>query len=96
LIDLITIVFITGYLKRPGHFFGTIGLMSFSVGFLIGIYISYLRITTGSIQFRHPLLYLGMLLMIIGIQLVSTGLIAEMIIFSKGKSDYKSNVIENI
>jgi len=96
LMDLITIVFITGYLKRPGHFFGTIGLMSFSVGFLIGIYISYLRITTGSIQFRHPLLYLGMLLMIIGIQLVSTGLIAEMIIFSKGKSDYKSNVIENI
>ena len=86
----------TGYLKRPGHFFGTFGLVSFTLGFLIGIYIAYLRITTGSIQFRHPLLYLGMLLMIIGIQLISTGLIAEMVIYSKGKFDYSSNIKETI
>lgn len=96
LLDLLTTVFLTGYLRRPGHFFGTLGLCSFSIGFIIGLYISYLRISTGSIQFRHPLLYLGMLLMIVGVQLISTGLIAEMIIFSKGKSDYTSNIKENI
>lgn len=88
LLDLITIVFLTSYLRRPGHFFGTLGLISFFSGFLIGLYISYLRITTGSIQFRHPLLFLGMLLMIIGIQLISTGLLAEMSTsFNENKND---------
>ncbi len=89
ILDLLTILFLTGYVRRPGHFFGTLGLTSFSVGFLIGLYIAYLRFTTGSIQFRHPLLYLGILLMIIGIQLISTGLIAEMIAFTKQKGDYQ-------
>jgi dolichol-phosphate mannosyltransferase len=79
LLDLLTIVFLTTYTKRPGHFFGSIGLVSFFFGFLIGCYITYLRITTGSIQYRHPLLFLGMLLMILGTQLISTGLLAEMI-----------------
>lgn len=87
ILDLLTVVFLTGYLKRPGHFFGTLGISSFFIGFLIGIYISYLRLTTGSIQYRQPLLFLGMLLMIIGIQLLSTGLLAEMIVFSKQKND---------
>lgn len=92
LLDLITIVFITGYKRRPGHFFGTLGLASFFFGFLIGIYITYLRITTGSIQYRHPLLFLGMLLMIVGVQFVSTGLLAEMMLSARGKTDYSSNI----
>ena len=95
LLDLITIVFLTGYLRRPGHFFGTLGLISFFFGFLIGIYITYLRITTGSIQFRHPLLFLGMLLMIIGIQLITTGLLAEMITsFNQTKGSTQENIKE--
>lgn len=92
LLDLITVVFLTGYLRRPGHFFGTMGLISFFFGFLIGVYITYLRITTGSIQYRHPLLFLGMLLMIIGVQLVSTGLLAELNIHSKRSPDYSANI----
>lgn len=88
LLDLITITFLTGYMRRPGHFFGSFGLLSFFLGFLIGLYITYLRVTTGSIQFRHPLLFLGMLLMIIGVQLISTGLLAEMIIHFKEKPEY--------
>lgn len=95
-LDLVTIVFLTGYLRRPGHFFGTLGLISFFFGFLIGLYISYLRITTGSIQFRHPLLFFGMLLMIIGVQLVATGLLAEMIAYSRQKSDYASAIKETL
>jgi len=91
-LDLLTVVFLTGYMTRPGHFFGGLGMVSFFFGFLIGLYITYLRITTGSIQYRHPLLFLGMLLMIIGVQLVSTGLIAEMIV-SGNKKRYK-NVIQ--
>jgi len=80
ILDLITVVFLTGYIRRPGHFFGFWGIVSFFIGFLIGLYITYLRITTGSIQYRQPLLFLGMLLMIIGVQLISTGLVAEMIV----------------
>lgn len=93
-LDLLTVIFLTGYLKRPGHFFGALGLMSFFFGFLIGLYITYLRLMTGGIQSRHPLLFLGMLLMIIGVQLVSTGLLAEMIISAKEKSDSKQNIKE--
>ncbi|MEK7188744.1 MAG: glycosyltransferase family 2 protein, partial [Patescibacteria group bacterium] len=54
-LDMLTIIFITGYLNRPAHFFGTFGIVSFSSGVVIGVYITYLRITTGSIQYRHPL-----------------------------------------
>lgn len=91
-LDLLTIVFLTGYMPKPGHFFGGWGLLCFFLGFLIGTYITYLRITTGSIQFRHPLLFLGMLLMIIGIQLFSTGLLAELVIHTKSKFDYTSKI----
>lgn len=94
ILDLLTIIFLTDYVRRPGHFFGTLGLISFFLGFLIGIYISYLRFTTGSIQYRQPLLFLGILLMIIGIQLITSGLLAEMIIYTKQKPDYNS-FIEN-
>lgn len=95
-LDLITIVFLASYMRRPGHFFGTLGIGSFFLGFLIGLYITYLRITTGSIQSRHPLLFLGMLLMIIGVQLISTGLLAEMIVYSRGKLDYSSTIKETL
>ena len=96
LLDLITIIFITGYSRRPGHFFGTLGLISFSGGFVIGLYIAYLRITTGSIQFRHPLLFLGMLLMIIGVQLVTTGLLAEMVVSFNQKRNNVDKAISKI
>lgn len=85
-LDLMTVVFLTSFNNRPGHFFGSFGLGLFSGGFVIGIYITYLRLTTGSIQNRHPLLYLGMLLMIVGVQLISTGLVSELIINSKNKT----------
>lgn len=94
ILDLLTVIFLTGYIQRPGHFFGTMGLSFFGIGFLIGAYIVYLRLATGGIQNRHPLLFLGMLLMIIGVQLISTGLLAEMIIYSKNKFDYASTIKE--
>ncbi len=91
-LDLLTVFFLIRYMRRPGHFFGTTGGTLFAGGFAIGLYIAYLRLTTGSIQYRHPLLFLGMLLMIIGIQLISTGLLAEMIIYSRPKVDYNSAI----
>lgn len=93
-LDMLTIVFLTTYMQKPAHFFGTVGLLSFFSGFVIGLYITYLRITTGSIQFRHPLLYLGMLFMIIGIQLITTGLIAELILSFNQKEKSTTNHID--
>lgn len=93
-LDLITVIFLTGYIRRPGHFFGFWGLMSFFAGFVIGVYITYLRITTGTIQYRQPLLFLGMLLMIIGVQLISTGLVAEMIVSLNQKDSPTKKYIE--
>lgn len=92
-LDMLTVVFLTGYLKRPAHFFGTFGILSFSFGFTIGLYISYLRFTTGSIQYRQPLLFLGMLLMIVGIQLITTGLLAEMLV-NLNQDRHKHNTIK--
>lgn len=96
-IDMLTVIFLTTYMQRPAHFFGTVGLLSFSSGFVIGLYITYLRITTGSIQFRHPLLYLGMLLMIVGVQLLTTGLVAELILsFNQKNNSEKNHIDQNI
>ena len=84
-LDLLTIFFLARYLRRPGHFFGTFGLIFLSMGFIIGLYITYLRITTGGIAYRYPLLFLGILLIILGVQFVMTGLLSEMIIFFQKK-----------
>ncbi len=95
-LDMLTVVFLTGYLKRPAHFFGTLGIISFFIGFLISLYITYLRIVTGSIQFHYPLLFLAMLTMIIGIQLTTTGLVAEMIVSLNQKESSTKGYIEEI
>lgn len=79
-VDLLTTVFLTDYAGKPAHFFGKLGLIFFGSGFIMDAYVAYLRITTGSTQERLPLLLAGILLMVLGVQLLSTGLIAEMII----------------
>lgn len=95
-LDLITIIFLTGYVRRPGHFFGFLGLASFFLGFLIGIYITFLKLTLGNIGGRSPLLFLGILLMVIGIQLLTTGLLAELMLYSRQKQDYKQAIDKQI
>lgn len=80
-LDLITVVVLTRYLKRPGHFFGGFGLLSGTAGFLILAYLSADKLLFGASIGNRPLLQLGILLMILGVQLVSTGLIGELINF---------------
>lgn len=78
-LDLMTVRFLTSYLKSPLHLFGRIGGVFFGAGFVINCYITWLRLTTGTIQQRYPLLFLGVLFIIVGVQLVCTGLLAEMV-----------------
>lgn len=81
IIDLLTTIFLTDYASKPAHFFGKIGLLFFLAGFVMDAYVSFLRLTTGSTQGRIPLLLAGILFIMLGVQLLSTGLIAEMIIY---------------
>ncbi|MDP8219656.1 MAG: glycosyltransferase family 2 protein [Candidatus Theseobacter exili] len=79
--DLITVMFLTKFQKKPSHLFSGTGVLLMFFGFLINLYILYLKLNYGGIKNRFPLLFLGVLLMIVGVQLISTGLIAEMLTF---------------
>lgn len=81
MVDLLTVLFLTGYAQKPGHFFGKMGLVLFSLGFILDAYVTYIRLAKGTTEGRIPMLLAGILFMVLGVQLISTGLIAEMIVF---------------
>jgi len=76
--DLLTVLFTTKYFRRPLHFFGTLGAFSTFIGFLINLSLTIDWFRGESLSNR-PLLFVGILLMIVGVQLFSTGLIGDMI-----------------
>ena len=77
--DLFTVLFLTKYLKRPLHVFGTIGAVVAFIGVLIGLYLAVLWGLEGGVGFR-PLLMLSVLMIILGIQFFSIGLLGELVI----------------
>ncbi len=77
-LDLLTILFIGRFRQRPMHLFGGIGMVFIVVGVLISAYLSVLRLTGEAIGAR-PLLLLGVLLIVVGVQLFTIGLVSEMI-----------------
>lgn len=79
-IDLITVFFTTRYIKRPLHFFGVLGSLSFFLGLIINGYLSYQWFFHHVNLSNRPLLFLGMLLIIVGVQFFSIGLIGEMLV----------------
>lgn len=79
MMDLVTVMFLTRFDARPAHFFSLPGAFLMTVGFGILAYISYLRLMYGEILQRHPLLLFGILLVIAGLQLFTSGLLGEML-----------------
>tara|TARA_B100001109_G_scaffold79248_1_gene64857 strand:- start:628 stop:1551 length:924 start_codon:yes stop_codon:yes gene_type:complete len=78
--DLISVVFLSRYIQSPLYFFGQLGLLSFIAGFSVEGYILYLKYVRGEPFATHiALLIFGVLLIFIGIQFFSIGLIGEMI-----------------
>jgi glycosyltransferase involved in cell wall biosynthesis len=77
-LDFGMVLFLTYYLKRPMHLFGTLGALLFLFGFAIGLYLTGLWVLGEGIGWR-PLLFLGILAMIVGVQMASIGLLGEMI-----------------
>jgi len=78
-LDLLTILFNSKYGKRPLHLFGALGTLCFGAGFIINLYLSILWYFYNIWLGNRPLLFLGVLLLILGIQFFSIGLLGEMI-----------------
>ena len=77
-LDLLTVMFTSRYTQRPLHVFGSLGGIMFVAGFLINAWMT-VEWLMGYPVGNRPMLLLGILLMLLGIQLISTGLLAEMV-----------------
>lgn len=86
-LDLLSIVFTNRYGKRPLHLFGTIGTLLTLIGLGIDIYVS-IEWSHGIPLSNRPILLLGILLIMVGVQLVSIGLLGEMIVKNSVKHDF--------
>ena len=90
-LDILIVFFLTKFTKKPLRFFGLIGSTLFLTGSFVTLYLAIYRIFGyGGIADR-PLLVLGVLLMVLGVQLLSIGLIGEIVIFTHAREikDYR-------
>jgi glycosyltransferase involved in cell wall biosynthesis len=81
-LDLISVTFMGRYQNRPLHLFGGIGLALFVIGLGISIYLTILKITGAAIG-QRPLLFLGVLLLVVGIQLATLGLLGQLLVLTR-------------
>jgi glycosyltransferase involved in cell wall biosynthesis len=86
--DLLLMVFLQKYLQRPMHLFGTAGILTFLAGSFINLYLLVLKVMGEDIWGR-PLLILGITLLLGGVQLITIGLIAELIVRTYFESQNK-------
>ncbi len=86
MLDFITILLLTKFTHRPGHFFGSVGFLSFGIGFLTAAYLTVLWFLGERPIGNRPLLFLAILLIVVGIQLVSLGLLGELIVSQRRSS----------
>lgn len=86
--DLILMVFFRRYAQRPIHLFGTIGFISFALGVLINLYLLFLKLS-GQDIWGKPLLILGLIFLLGGIQLITIGILAEVSMRTYYESQHK-------
>ncbi len=84
--DLLTVIMLTKYTQKPLHFFGSMGILLSFMGFCIDAYLAIVWFS-GTYIGNRPLLMLGTLLIILGIQFVFFGLLGELIVFSSKKDN---------
>ncbi|MFQ5898667.1 MAG: glycosyltransferase family 2 protein [Candidatus Methylomirabilia bacterium] len=80
LLDLITVKFLVSFATRPIQVFGGIGLVLWATGFVISFYLAFLKLFLGHEIGGRPLLLLGVLLIMLGVQLIGMGLLGEMLV----------------
>lgn len=84
--DLLTVRFLLSYENRPSHLFGGVGAASLLLGTLVLAYLTVLKVTGASIGDR-PLLIAGVLLVMVGLQLLLFGLLAELVVHARNRGD---------
>jgi glycosyltransferase involved in cell wall biosynthesis len=89
LLDLMTVKFLLGYSTRPIQIFGLLGIISLLLGLIVGSYLSILKIFFGHPLRDRPLLLLSILLVIFGVQLITMGLLGELVVRSYYESQNK-------
>ena len=88
-LDLIVVVFILSYFNRPLYVFGAAGFLVGGIGGLLGAYLTVFKLLTENKIGDRPLLQLAALLMVLGVQFVSTGIVADMIMRTYHESQHK-------
>lgn len=92
-LDLISIMFVSRFGRKPMHLFGALGSMLFLTGFVIATYLAYAKLfMAGYKMTERPLFYLGLLAMIMGTQLFLAGFLGELI--SRSSSDRNAYLVE--
>ena len=88
-LDLITVKFMLSYATRPLHVFGTVGVVSSLLGVTIGLILTVQRQLFGIGLANRPLLLLAVLLIFMGIQFITIGLLAELVVRTYHESQKK-------
>jgi glycosyltransferase involved in cell wall biosynthesis len=99
-LDLLTVKFLLSYSTRPLQIFGLLGMASGLAGAIIGAWLSYERLILQHSIANRPLLLLAILLVVTGVQFISLGLLAEIVVRSYHESTskkiyYVKEVLEN-
>ena len=84
-LDLLTVLFLGRYQHRPQHLFGGLGTLLILIGILVELYLTVDKLAFGHPIGQRPLLLLGALSIIVGVQLLSLGLIGELIANSRAR-----------
>lgn len=92
LFDILNYYFLLRFFEKPIHFFGAIGSATFGIGVLILAYLGIERILFQHMIYRRPILFLGLLLVIVGVQIIATGFLGELIVYLN-KKRYKDSKI---
>ncbi len=87
LIDLVAILCLIRYHSRPGHLFIQLGTLSTLTGSIVGGYLALLRVIRGTIDWRYPLLATSVLLIVVGVQLIATGFLAEWLAYTQRRRE---------
>ena len=94
-LDLLSLSFVGKFAKRPMHFFGSLGVASFLLGFCILVYLTVLKVGYGEYKMtERPLFYFGLITLIVGVQLFLTGFLAELV--SRNGHDRNKYHIEDL
>jgi hypothetical protein len=89
ILDLLTVRFLLSYSTRPIHIFGSLGLAMSGLGGILLLYLSFVKLALGQDIGNRPLLLLAILLIVLGVQMITMGLLSELVVRTYHESQGK-------